>query len=661
MKGFAVSVPGNGHIRREIPCQDASGLWFSPRPIAIVCDGRGSALLSHLGSRAAVKAFRSQCAVLDDMLKQCLDNEQVNIDVWQQFCQLMIRTLVQQKSELAEEYNVSEKEFDFTICFAVVGSQRIGFFQIGDGTITMRQNGEHCLVFEPDKGEFDNQTSFLRAGDDIRKKYKEKLVETQGVTGLILTSDGPEFLMYDKQEMTPGPIFERLFVDIESDKLMRQDILDYLTGSRWANDPRGADDRSLVILHIDFNQDKENREEGSVEEPVFQDEQHMSESVESEELNSNNKTSEITEEIGNTMDEVQGDTNMDNHKTIDLELAKKEFEKLMSDGRKEFEEILQELRQATQKMEDVLNKHDTTSTSNETDETEDDGFDDEFDEDFNDDEDFEDASDESKEEDEDDGFDDEPQDNEDEELKRIDEDYEKMMNDVDEFVKKIDELLKDCGLDENFDEESKEASNEGADDSDEDSNEDVDATESEGDLNLGSMFNDGGEVVDEMAQKLRLPEDYPPPREILREHFPKYAHHHFFKGGWGYDEAHATQIFEVDEELCPGEILDGLSVEELFINLRLREELLQAGDEYVLMDNETLHQSLRFIDGKPHDILVVRAEIIKETDLEALRKDWEEHNAYEDDPEGLKKHDQWHDSLVVTYKETFYFDISSFF
>ena len=71
--GHAASVPGNGHIRREIPCQDASGVWLSPRPCLIVCDGRGSARLSHLGARAAVKAFRSQCAVMEKRLAGLLD------------------------------------------------------------------------------------------------------------------------------------------------------------------------------------------------------------------------------------------------------------------------------------------------------------------------------------------------------------------------------------------------------------------------------------------------------------------------------------------------------------------------------------------------------------------------------------------------------------
>ena len=55
--GFAASIPGFGHIRNEIPCQDASSAILSPRPAVIVCDGRGSARLSHFGARDAVKMF----------------------------------------------------------------------------------------------------------------------------------------------------------------------------------------------------------------------------------------------------------------------------------------------------------------------------------------------------------------------------------------------------------------------------------------------------------------------------------------------------------------------------------------------------------------------------------------------------------------------------
>ena len=245
--GHAVSVPGNGHIRREIPCQDASGVWFSPRPCLIVCDGRGSAKLSHLGARAAVKAFRSQCAVMEKRIVCLLDTRRCAQKDWLRFCQLMVRTVCQQKIELAEEHGCSEHEFDFTIAFAVIGERRIGCFQVGDGALVLQRNGECQTVFLPDKGEFDNQTHFLRSGDEESNKLHAAMVNADGVTGVAATSDGPEHLMFDLQGMTPGPIFNQMFNDLQAGQFPRQSSLDYLTGSRWCRDPRGNDDRSLAI------------------------------------------------------------------------------------------------------------------------------------------------------------------------------------------------------------------------------------------------------------------------------------------------------------------------------------------------------------------------------------------------------------------------------
>ena len=246
--GHAVSVPGNGHIRREIPCQDASGVWLTPRPCLIVCDGRGSAKFSHLGAWAAVKAFRSQCAVMERRLADVLDMRRANTKEWRRFCQLMVRTVCQQKIELAEEHCCSESEFDFTIVFAVVGKRRIGFFQVGDGALTFQRDGMCQVVFMPDKEEFDNQTSFLHPGDEDGRKLHAVMVDAEGVTGLAATSDGPEYLMFELPSMMPGPIFNQMFTDLHSGSFPRQSSLDYLTGSRWSRDPRGNDDRSLAII-----------------------------------------------------------------------------------------------------------------------------------------------------------------------------------------------------------------------------------------------------------------------------------------------------------------------------------------------------------------------------------------------------------------------------
>lgn len=244
----AVSIPGNGHIRTERPCQDASGVWCDHRPCMIVCDGRGSASLSQLGAKAAVEAFRTQCAVQEALLVTVLDGDKWNDNRWRHFCDLAIRALSQRKIELAEVHHVPEKEFDFTIAFAVRGRKRWGFFQVGDGAITVRKNKTCFSVFAPDKGEFDNQTTFLRYGDEQRRKYHSSMIECDGIDGVAITSDGPEHLMFHLPEMLPGPIFYRMFDDLKAGLLCRQDILDYLTGSRWCRDPRGSDDRSIAIL-----------------------------------------------------------------------------------------------------------------------------------------------------------------------------------------------------------------------------------------------------------------------------------------------------------------------------------------------------------------------------------------------------------------------------
>jgi len=54
--------------------------------------------------------------------------------------------------------------------------------------------------------------------------------------------------MFELQTMTPGPIFNQMFADLQTEQLSRQSVLDYLTGSRWTRDPRGNDDRSLAII-----------------------------------------------------------------------------------------------------------------------------------------------------------------------------------------------------------------------------------------------------------------------------------------------------------------------------------------------------------------------------------------------------------------------------
>ena len=246
--GFAASIPGFGHIRNEVPCQDASSVILSPRPAVIVCDGRGSARLSHFGARGAVKMFATQSAILEPLLSRILDSEEGTADSWDKFCQIMYRTLMQVKLDLAAEHQTAEKEFDFTAAFAIAGQYHIGCFQVGDGSVVLRQDGECITAFDPDKGEFANQTHFLREGGERNGKYHAALFDARVNSGIAVTSDGPQFKMFRLADMMPGGIFRHLFDDLLDGELERRDILTYLTRNDWNTDPRGSDDRSLALL-----------------------------------------------------------------------------------------------------------------------------------------------------------------------------------------------------------------------------------------------------------------------------------------------------------------------------------------------------------------------------------------------------------------------------
>ena len=246
--GFAASVPGFSHLRYGVPCQDASSVILNEYPSVIVCDGRGSAKLSHYGANEAVAAFKRQISILSPFLSNILDNPNATEEMWDKFCKIIYRTLVQAKLDLAQIHNCDEKEFDFTVAFAIVGKEYVGCFQVGDGSLVVLENNEPTTVFMPDKGEFANQTSFLRLGGENKNKYQIKLFKAESIQGISATSDGPEHLMFNLTNMVPGKIFNILFEDLTNGQLQHQDIMDYLTRKEWYNDPRGGDDRSIAII-----------------------------------------------------------------------------------------------------------------------------------------------------------------------------------------------------------------------------------------------------------------------------------------------------------------------------------------------------------------------------------------------------------------------------
>ena len=161
----------------------------------------------------------------------------------------------------------------------------------------------------------------------------------------------------------------------------------------------------------------------------------------------------------------------------------------------------------------------------------------------------------------------------------------------------------------------------------------------------------------------RLPDDYPLPREILQQHFPRTANQCNFSGGWGYDVEHATIVKEFDPEINPDEKFDGVSLEYAFIDKRIREELIfnrPEGDRFAGENYNTIQQALYRIDGVPYDYILVEVTAYPEKEWNELKADYETHNCYKDDPEGRKCNLARKEACKITYQAEYYFNISDF-
>ena len=252
-EGLAVSVIGTEHVRMEQPLQDASGVISAPRPAAVVCDGAGSARFSHVGAEAAVREFRISLAALEPMLAACLDSNETTFggakSYWRCLAYWMGRAIVAAKEESARVGSGNSGDYDFTLAAAVVGRIRTAFLQVGDGAIAVRlRRWGSALVFKPEKGRYANVTKFLDSDTVEADEFQTRVLPTSAISGVMVMSDGPEIKMLDMSGNRPAKIVSDMIDDCSKGDLDRASLLNYLTGSRWMNDPRGGDDKSVAIL-----------------------------------------------------------------------------------------------------------------------------------------------------------------------------------------------------------------------------------------------------------------------------------------------------------------------------------------------------------------------------------------------------------------------------
>ncbi len=161
-------------------------------------------------------------------------------------------------------------------------------------------------------------------------------------------------------------------------------------------------------------------------------------------------------------------------------------------------------------------------------------------------------------------------------------------------------------------------------------------------------------------ESLRIPADYPAPRDILRRHFPVIAKELTIRGGWGYSADDACVVLDFDKEINPTQHFDGISIEEIFIHYRLREETEYAHEaKYAGMKwNRLEHRLVAGFGGVPYDVETVNVQMFTPEDWAFLKNDWEEHGGYQDDEIGKNRHIQLYEDRAIRFTEVFWFDVT---
>ena len=163
------------------------------------------------------------------------------------------------------------------------------------------------------------------------------------------------------------------------------------------------------------------------------------------------------------------------------------------------------------------------------------------------------------------------------------------------------------------------------------------------------------EMVETKVKAMEVPLD--------EAHNPALAE--YCSGGWGYTKDTAVVINLGDDFRNKDAV--AVHLEYQFAERRVYEELRMYGDvegkkiDMHCIRRKFLGQSFRMIDGRAYDVLNYIVTGFPEERLEMLEKDYECHDGYKDDPDGLSRHNEMADRWRIGYKTEYWFDITSVF
>jgi serine/threonine protein phosphatase PrpC len=234
VKYFGISVIGEEHIRRKLPCQDACDFEkYKNGYVAVISDGLGSKKHSDIGSKMACKAVIKT-------VKQMLSNNKIKHSV-----EKLLETIHKNWIELLKNNEISD--CSTTCLFAIKYKSKLIVAQLGDGAIiVISKDRDKSFVLRDDKDNLFSNMTFCLNEKFVKEQWKIKIVDTKNILTVILCTDGisedikPEYQIQFAKEFYLSHKYLR---KNQREKRVRKMLKDWhLSGSK--------DDKTIAYLTL---------------------------------------------------------------------------------------------------------------------------------------------------------------------------------------------------------------------------------------------------------------------------------------------------------------------------------------------------------------------------------------------------------------------------
>jgi serine/threonine protein phosphatase PrpC len=218
-KAVARSSVGTSHKKQQLPCQDYGNyrILFQDVIVGAVADGAGSAKHSDIGAKLAVETvirifteidrstFGSGGERLSSQNPERLSHP-LNVKEARELFAKIVKEVIATLEKQAVKESYSIKDLACTLLVFVATPYWLAAMQIGDGFMVVGlQEEEHKLLFQPDKGEFINQTTFVTSANALDEMQVNVLSGEQKF--ICASTDGLERVAIRMSDWTVFPPF----------------------------------------------------------------------------------------------------------------------------------------------------------------------------------------------------------------------------------------------------------------------------------------------------------------------------------------------------------------------------------------------------------------------------------------------------------------------